>query len=330
MHARADAAGISRPRSVSDVIAEAGRVSNGFGRAPVPTGFTPLDLHLSGGLRPGELAVVAGVQGLGKTTFTLQMARNIVAAGGAALYACFEHDEQSLLERLLALEAGLHAGFDAPPLTQLRRRLLRNAGHDLESALSDLPGGDEALRALASYGDRLQLMRARGDRTTVAALTAAVTDVPNRPVLFVDYLQKIADDDRFDEEARVARAACGLKDLALDLGVPVVAIASLERLGPDVRRARSRHLKGSVTLAYEADVILVLNAKHEIVARDHLVYGIGNLERYREQVVCSIEKNRAGHSDIDLEFTKRLDQSRLETDGALVSEHLVDDRIHME
>ncbi len=327
--------GVDGSRSIADVIRTAGvalREQGRVGATATGTGFSPLDAQLGGGLRAGDFVVVAGAQGLGKTALTLQMARNIAAGGGHAIYSCFEHDEEALLERLLVMEAGIAAGFDAPTMAQLRRRLSSGSvgGRDLDEALSDLPGGSHAVRCLSSYGDRLRLQRARGDRTTVDHLAQAVRNTGRSAVLFVDYLQKVADDDRHDEEARVARTAGRLKDLALELQVPIVGVAALERLAPDVRRARARHLKGSVTLAYEADVILMLNAKHEIVARDHLMYGVGNAERYREQVVVSIEKNRAGRSDIDLEFTKRLEQGRFEPEGAFVTERLIDERIHVE
>ncbi len=77
-------------------------------------------------------------------------------------------------------------------------------------------------------------------------------------------------------------------------------------------------------------MILVLNDKHQIVSREHLMYGVGNLERYRAQMVCSIEKNRGGQAEIDLEFAKHLDQSLFDPRGAIVAEDLVDDRIHVE
>lgn len=321
-------------RSLTEVIESAGQVLHRTGRlgaVPSPTGFSPLDTHLGGGLRAGELAVVAGMQGLGKTTFTLQMARNVVAAGGSALYACFEHDEHALLERLLVLEAGLVARADAPTLTQVRRRLTEGTNLDLVALLADLPGMLDALERLMSYGSRMQLLRARGDTTSVAQLAVAVRELsPARPVLFVDYLQKVADDQGLDEETHVSRVARGLKDLALDLEVPVVAIAAMERQGADVRRMRLRHLKGSVTVAYEADVVLVLNAKDQIVARDHLMFGTDNLERFREQVVCSVEKNRSGETGVDMEFHKELAFGRFDARGALVAEHLVDDRVHVE
>jgi replicative DNA helicase len=47
-------------------------------------------------------------------------------------------------------------------------------------------------------------------------------------------------------------------------------------------------------------------------------------------VVLSIEKNRSGLDGVDLEFRKRLDQARFETDGSLVEERLLDDRVFVE
>src|SRR3954447_2330156 len=74
-------------------------------RRAIATGFSPLDRTISGGLKPGELLLVGGAQGLGKTTLTLQMARNMAHAGARVLYVCYEHDERFLLTRLLALES---------------------------------------------------------------------------------------------------------------------------------------------------------------------------------------------------------------------------------
>lgn len=46
---------------------------------PAPTGFSPLDDVLNGGVRPGDLFVLGGPSGVGKTVFSLQVARNVVA-----------------------------------------------------------------------------------------------------------------------------------------------------------------------------------------------------------------------------------------------------------
>ena len=93
------------------------------------------------------------------------------------------------------------------------------------------------------------------------------------------------------------------------------------------RRLRVNHLRGSGTLAYEPDVILIMNEKVDVVARHHLVYDTRAVDRYRDYVVLSIEKNRSGLAKIDLQLRKRLEQSRFERDLDVVSEDLVDERL---
>ena len=93
---------------------------------------------------------------------------------------------------------------------------------------------------------------------------------------------------------------------------------------------RVNNLRGSTALAYEADTVLMLNNKFDVVARHHLMYDLGNAERFKFYVVLSIEKNRSGLDKIDLEFRKRFEQGRFETDGQPVSEQLVDERVFVE
>ena len=103
--------GSMAPRSALDVLVDLNdRVTSGkVGEfQPIPLGFTPLDKTIGSGLRPGELLLIGGAQGTGKTTMALQMARNVASAGQAnVLYISFEHEEQYLLNRMIAMESAL-------------------------------------------------------------------------------------------------------------------------------------------------------------------------------------------------------------------------------
>ena len=72
----------------------------------IPTGFDLLDKVLDGGLRTRDLMLIGGVPGVGKTVLTLQWARNIASNGFKTAYVCYEHDEEALASRLLAVEVG--------------------------------------------------------------------------------------------------------------------------------------------------------------------------------------------------------------------------------
>ena len=72
---------------------------------PIRTGFDALDYWTGNGLRQGELLLLGGAPGAGKTTLCLQMARNIAVSGQAnVLYACYEHPPEYVLDRLLVQE----------------------------------------------------------------------------------------------------------------------------------------------------------------------------------------------------------------------------------
>jgi replicative DNA helicase len=302
------------------------------------TGFPALDSQLGGGLRAGELTLLGGPQGLGKTTFALQLLRNAVVDGGVGLYFSFEHDSITMLERLIALEAGESLGLDGLTLARVRSALqVEDAGSgSLAQRLTGLPGGTDAAAAVASYADRLHLHRSTGKDTDLATIQSTIEGVAargqGRPVVVVDYLQKVpVPGSTESEEERVTVVVEALKDMALALEVPVFAIVAADKAGLVAgKRLRIGQLRGSSALAYEPDVVLILNDKFDVVARHHLVFDVGNAERFRSWVVLSIEKNRGGLDKIDLEFRKRFEQSRFEVGGQAVEEQLVDERVYVE
>jgi replicative DNA helicase len=328
---------VTATRTLLEVLEDADEVLSA-GRAAAattwPTGFTPLDDVLGGGLRAGELTLVGGAQGLGKTTFALQIARNVAAAGGSALYLCYEHREQDVLERLLGMELGLHGGTEALTLTEVRRACAldgRSSGGLLER-LGREPTGVEALQSLSAYAPRLHVSTVTGTRTGLDEVGELVRSMARdeRPLVVVDYLQKVrVPGDHAGEDERVTVVVEGLKDLALQTDLPVLAIVASDKPGLD-GRTRLHHLRGSTALAYEADVALLLNDKFSIVARHHLMYGTTNAEHYKQWVVCSVEKNRAGRDDVDVEFRKLLSHGHFDPVGQPVTEQLLDDRIHVE
>jgi replicative DNA helicase len=304
-----------------------------------PTGFSPLDAYLSGGVRSGELVLVGGPQGFGKTTWVLQVLRNIVAGGDHGVYFSYEHDEYTILERLLALEAGLIYGAEAVGLRRIRSALEAVDGRGdlaLDARLANTNGGQEALQAVRQYSKRLFFARANGSTTDLREIAARAEQIKEAtgyaPVVVVDYLQKVpVPDGPSLEEERITMVAEGLKDLALRLQCPIIAIVAAEREGLVAgKRLRVNNLRGSSALAYEPDVILLMNDKYDVVARHHLVFDVGNAERFRSWAVMTIEKNRSGLDKIDLEFQKHFEQGRFETKGNVVSEQLVDERVFVD
>jgi replicative DNA helicase len=323
------------PRSLRDVLRAARLDPPEVGRrwrSPLATGFDLLDRLLDGGLRNHELLVLGGSPGVGKTVAALQMARHAARQGRPTVYVSFEHDEATMLGRLLVMELGDMATPElAPEVDRLRDVVVAatNGYRSLDAVIATEPIVAEAVERLDRYADQLSLVRGAGSRTDLAALESLAPRVRGGEtgLLVVDYLQKVAVPDSTDEAVTVRIVAEGLKDLALRHDLAVIAVVAADQEGVTAGRTRLHHLRGSTALAYEADVAVLLNDKHRAVSREHLTYDPVRAEGFHHQVVLSLEKNRSGPAMVDLEFGKDLARYRFETRGRYLTERLVDDRV---
>jgi len=340
---------IDRLKTLQSVLEETnGRLELGedAGAKVWPSGFSALDKSLNGGFRTGELVLLGSRPGLGKTTFALQVVRNLIASGHSAVYFSFEHDNHSLLERLIVMEAAEITGPTAVRLAGVRQAfdVPQSSDRMMEGRLAGTDGGVEAVQALQKYARRLHVHRSSGAETDVEAMRRTIETIREHsgemPFVVVDYLQKVhavagsvdrRQPARLAEDDRGTEVVEGLKDMALDLSVPVLALVAVDKSGlTTATRTRVQDLRGSSALAHEADVVLILNNKFDVVARHHLMYNLANAAQFRSWVVMSIEKNRNGVDSVDLEFRKRFEHSRFDTDGGRVAEELIDDRIFVE
>jgi replicative DNA helicase len=311
---------------------------------PIPLGFTPLDRAMGGGIRPGELFLIGGAQGTGKTTMALQMARNIALSRQAdVLFICFEHDEEFLLNRLIAMESALPhlpQKTGAIRIQDVRRQILDTGATEAGSsrAATD-PGPDqsrlrEPLERIDRYGENLFLLRGSQTTTTIDNIRRLVLQhraaTGERPlVVVVDYLQKVPQIPEPDlETEKVTFVVSGLKDIALTCHVPLIAIVAADKEGLKASRLRNFHLRGSSAINYEADAILILNEKYQIVAKVNIEFNPYQAQRFRDWIIASLEKNRSGLDSIDLEYEKHFEFSCFDPAGRPVQEKLIEERLY--
>ena len=338
-------AGTLAARSALDVLTDLNeRVAAGMVAEfqPIATGFVPLDKTIGGGLRPGELMLIGGAQGQGKTTMALQMARNMAASGQATVvYVCFEHEETYLVQRLMAMETFLHGlpgKGHGVKIQDVKLEVMGSYTTAAESGEHARLGSSAKLRPalerIARYGSNLYLMRGTATASTVDNLRELVAqhqDGQRRIVLIVDYLQKVPVIPEPSEEAeKVTRIVSGLKDIALSLAIPVVAIVAADREGLNAKRLRNHHLRGSSAINYESDIILILNDKYHIVAKVNIEFNPYQAQRFRDWIVASVEKNRGGQDNVDLEFEKHFEFSCFNPTGRQTAEALVEERLYTE
>jgi replicative DNA helicase len=334
------------PQSAMDVLTEVrGKVAAGEigDYEAIPLGMVPLDRMLGGGLRPGELFLIGGAQGTGKTTIALQMARNVAAAGQAyVLYVCFEHDGPDLLNRLVAMESVLPHLPNTKPSTgaikiqDVRAEVIRawsEAGERIAD-LAESPRLRPALDRIARYGGNLFLLRGSATSTTVQNLRELIRQHRERSgerrlLVVVDYLQKVPQIPEPSTEAeKVTAVVNGLKDIALTEHVPVMAIVAADKEGLKASRLRNHHLRGSSAINYEADVIVIMNEKYNIVAKVNIEFNPYQAQRFRDWIVLSVEKNRNGPDNIDVEYRKHFQFACFDPEGRPVQEKLIEERLY--
>lgn len=211
-----------------------------------PTGFLELD-DITCGLQPAELIIVAGRPSMGKTAFGLNIAEHLaVNERRPCLFFSLEMSRQQVAQRILCSWSRVDAH-------KLRRGML---------------GGTE-LERLKEAADRISGAPLLVD--DAAGLT--ITDLRSRArmahrkhgirAVFVDYLQLMREPEmaRQSRQQEVAAISGGLKGLAKELEIPVVAMAQLNR-GPEDRsgnRPRMSDLRESGAIEQDADVIMLLH-----------------------------------------------------------------------
>ena len=331
------------PRSALDVLVDLNDnlASGRFAEyQPVPLGFGLLDKTIGGGIRVGELLLIGGAQGTGKTTMALQMARNVASSGQAnVLYICFEHEEQYLLNRLVALEsalAHLPQKTGAIKIQDVRKEIMASwmAEGAGGAGLTANPRLRPSLDRIARYGQSLFLMRGNQTASTIDNLRKLVQQHrmlsgDRRLLVVVDYLQKVPMHPEPSTEAeKVTFIVNGLKDIALSEQVAMISVVAADKEGLKAQRLRSHHLRGSSAINYEADVILIINEKYHVVAKVNIEFNPYQAQRFRGWVIVSIEKNRGGQGNIDLEFEKHYEYSCFDPNGRTVQEKLIEERLY--
>lgn len=213
----------------------------------VGSGFTDLD-EMTSGFQPSDLVIVAARPSMGKTAFVLNIAQHAAIERNVPVaFFSLEMSKGSLVQRMLTSEARIDA-------QRLRKGLLRD---------DDFPRLARAAGILGSApvwiddtpGITLLEMRSKARRLK------ADSDIG---MVIVDYLQLMQGPSNAENrQQEVSQISRGLKALAKELNVPVVALSQLsrapeQRSGEDKGRPQLSDLRESGAIEQDADLILFL------------------------------------------------------------------------
>ena len=233
-------------KSTMDKLHELSNKSDGL--IGSSTGFKDLDSKLQG-VQNGDLIVVAGRPSMGKTSFAMNIAENILLdenATGSVLIFSLEMPGESLTTRLLS------------GMTKLNQQNVRS-GMLKDDELRILLKKSEELKNLPLWIDDSSILSPMELRAKARRL--ARTEKDGLSLIVVDYLQlmqlPLSTENRVNQISEISRS---LKSLAKELNVPVVALSQLNRAveqRPN-KRPIMADLRDSGAIEQDADVILFI------------------------------------------------------------------------
>ncbi len=214
------------------------------GLTGVPTGFTELD-RLTSGWQPSDLIIVAARPGMGKTSFTLALARNaaIDFGKGVAMFS-LEMSNIQLVQRLISMEA------------EIESKKLRN-GRLEDYEWQQLNSAIEKMSSVPIFiddtpGINIFELRAKCRR---------LKKQHDIQIVIIDYLQLMSggpDSGKGNREQEISSISRALKGLAKELNVPVIALSQLSRAVETrggMKRPMLSDLRESGAIEQDADIV---------------------------------------------------------------------------
>lgn len=245
-------------------------------KAPgLSTGFPDLDKRSSGGLHPGQLIILAARPAMGKTALAMQIALHFALNDIPSLVCSQEMPESDLMNRIVALHARV----------ELNRVIDTRTMHDddwdrlvaASGALSDAPLAIDEQPSLNIMAVRNKVRRVRREYGRVG-------------LLVVDYLQlMVGDGSEQNRNGEIEKISRGLKQLAKEEGMPVLALSQLNReveKRPN-KRPMASDLRDSGAIEQDADVIWTLY-------RDEVYHQEPASSPFFGYAELGIQKNRQG------------------------------------
>jgi len=247
---------------MKDIEARQADPSKGRG---VTTGYVSLDAVLHG-WHPSDLIIIAGRPGMGKTSFAVCAAVRGAQAGHPALIFSLEMTKEQLVGRMVCSLASVntHRLRSSSPFTPDEMNRLKVAARrvqDIPLYIDDSP----AMRLMELQAKARRYVREKGVQ-----------------VVYVDYLSLVRPDATSDRsrEQEVSGISAGLKSLAKELNVPVIALAQLNR---EVEKRKTGEpvlsdLRESGAIEQDADVVAFVhnetfarNGKHMEISPCHVL-----------------------------------------------------------
>lgn len=214
-----------------------------------PTGYSQLNQYTHG-FQGGQFIVLAARPGVGKTALSLNLAYNAASKGFPVAYFSLEMPADQLFKRLLSIETGVNyesliTGFNLNKQTKLK-----------------LQQGCERLGNMKIYVDDtggLQILE------LAAKVRSLYNKEPNLGLVVVDYIGLVHTNikSKDNRQLEVQLVSQTLKQLALELKIPIIGVAQLNRKVEDRNNGNGEpqlsDLRESGSIEQDADIVMLLH-----------------------------------------------------------------------
>ena len=270
----ADGQILEADQAVAQALCHAEQLAEKGKAAGQATGLADYD-RLIGGLFPGELVVLAARPRMGKTSLAIQITTFFALRKRKVLFASLEMAPVELTMRMLCAKAGVDSNrVRTGMLNENDLKTMSAAAEELHKATFTIDGRP----GLTVANIRAEARRRHGKEPL--------------SLIVVDYLQRLVPNDpRLKRHEQVGQMSGDLKRLALELQVPVLAVAALNREteSSSDRRPRLSHLRESGDIEFDADVVMLLHRPEVYRPADKDLCGKAEL---------IVEKNRNGPTGV--------------------------------
>lgn len=209
----------------------------------VESGFVDLDAMLCG-FQPSELTIIAARPSVGKTALALNIACYQAIKGNGVGFFSLEMSRESLLMRIFSAESmvdshKLRTGFGSKEDANRMMRVFQKL-ENVPLFINDM--SDLSIHQLRSKARRLRAEKKIG-------------------LLIVDYLQLVRGGKAETRDQELGNVSRGLKGIAKELGIPVIALCQLSRKADELARPNLGLLRESGNLEADADVVIFIFKK---------------------------------------------------------------------
>lgn len=250
--------------------------ADGKAKPFLPTGFPSLDAQLAGGLAAGGLITIAARPGVGKTTAALAIAENVAASGGKVLYISLEMTTAQLWSCRVASASGLN-----------RSKVYAGQIGESERDWQRLIAAFESLSARPFF--------IRDVPSTVEDIEREARCIDNLQLVVVDHIGLVKPTEPGSRYEQMTATAHRLKQLALSLKIPILALCQLNRQSEirNDKRPGLADLRDSGAIEEDSDVVCLLFRPAQYAPED---------QRPKpwepQQISFILDKNRHGMTGI--------------------------------